>query len=513
MQVEWEETLDTIFAAIVIGGLDLKSTLVQEKRDVYKMALPYFRGIFKDNVFEEEYAILYSIIIEHKIGIFTENQLRTIIDENSTEILNSETIHLKDLLSSVMDESVAEKANDNDLLSVFADRAVDRFIKLSNKVVTIDEFRACCQLYIELYKKEEYLKIIGNCSIITAASKRLKNSRGRYITYSGVDGAKKYYVDAVQVLNRLSGEVSSQDEKRDAEWLKKQAEVDSIDDIKLIKTGLDEIDNTIGYFCRTQMLGILGPTKGGKTRFTVHLVERLLEAGLNVAIWILEGSKEEWDSMIESRIIMGKHKISIDSQKIKERTYCDNIEDEDKKERYRQLVESAMVEYAIGEGRGQVSFINEMLYIEDYQEKLISHFENVNPFDVIVIDSPLIVQSLRMTPKTERITNCYESLKLFLEHGLPKKIGAICTAQIKQSVIDDLRRNPDDDLDVTSGGEAAATIRTPDTSIGLFSSKDEREAGIMRFYCVASRHSVAFRNFKAKCSLGSCFFESDSSMY
>lgn len=512
MRAEWEDTLDTIFAAVTLGGLDLKSPLIQEKRDVYKLALPMFRGTFKDNIFEEEYAILYSILIEHKIGIFTENQLRTIINENTTEILNSESIHLTDMLSSLIDSSVAEKASDDDLISVFTDRAVARLKKVSNIVVTLDEFKASCQLFIELYKKEEYLKIVSNCSIITAASKKLKNSRGRMVTYMGVDGARQYYTDAVQVLNRLDNEVSSQDEKRDAEWLKEQSEERNIEDIKLIQTGLNEIDDTIGWFCRTQMLGILGPTKGGKTRFTVHLVERLLEAGFNVAIWILEGSKEEWDSMIESRIIRGQHGIVINNQALKDGEYTKGIDDEDKKERYRQMVESAKVTYAIGKGRGQVSFINEMLYVENFQDKLKSHFENVNAFDVVVIDSPLIVQSLKGTNKTERITNCYESLKLFLEHGLPKKVGAICTAQFKQIVIDDLRRNPDSDIDVTSGGEAAATIRTPDTSIGLFSSKEERAAGIMNIYCVASRHSTAFRNFKAKCDLGACYFESDSEL-
>jgi hypothetical protein len=81
-------------------------------------------------------------------------------------------------------------------------------------------------------------------------------------------------------------------------------------------------------------------------------------------------------------------------------------------------------------------------------------------------------------------------------------------AQLKQDVVDYLRKNPGETIDVTSGGESAETIRTPDEVIGLFSSKEERSNNIMGMYSVASRHNESFRDFQAKCYLECCMFMS-----
>ena len=55
-------------------------------------------------------------------------------------------------------------------------------------------------------------------------------------------------------------------------------------------------------------------------------------------------------------------------------------------------------------------------------------------------------------------------------------------------------------------GESAETIRTPDEVIGLFSSKEERAAGYMKIYSVASRHSGTFSDFNIRTSLKCCYF-------
>jgi hypothetical protein len=108
--------------------------------------------------------------------------------------------------------------------------------------------------------------------------------------------------------------------------------------------------------------------------------------------------------------------------------------------------------------------------------------------------------------KVERISEAYMETKNFLANRLKRPALGIMPAQLKQDVVDFLRRNPEETIDVTSGGESAETVRTPDEVIGLFSSKEERDNNIMKIYSVASRHNGSFQDFQCRCYLESCFF-------
>ena len=97
-------------------------------------------------------------------------------------------------------------------------------------------------------------------------------------------------------------------------------------------------------------------------------------------------------------------------------------------------------------------------------------------------------------------------MKNFLANKLKRPALGLMPAQLKQEVVDYLRRNPDETIDVTAGGESAETVRTPDEVIGLFSSKEERDNNIMKIYSVASRHNGSFQDFQSRCYLECCFF-------
>ena len=128
--------------------------------------------------------------------------------------------------------------------------------------------------------------------------------------------------------------------------------------------------------------------------------------------------------------------------------------------------------------------------------------------DVLVIDQLVNVMSKKGKGKVERISEAYMQTKNFIANTLKRPALGIMPAQLKQEVVDFLRKNPDETIDVTAGGESSETSRTPDEVIGLFSSKEERDNNIMKIYSVASRHNGSFQDFQAKCYLECCFFTS-----
>ena len=74
-----------------------------------------------------------------------------------------------------------------------------------------------------------------------------------------------------------------------------------------------------------------------------------------------------------------------------------------------------------------------------------------------------------------------------------------------------MRDKPDEDLDVTAGGESAETIRTPDYVLGIFATPEEKRNAKCKFYCVATRHSQSFETFEAHADYGACYFGEDKS--
>ena len=309
---------------------------------------------------------------------------------------------------------------------------------------------------------------------------------------------------------KLLSELSQTDRVRafviDSEWLEQDMQDDNIEDADALMTiGIPEIDSVEGELRRGNMLGILGPPKGGKTRFTSYLVSRALSYGLNVCVWTLEGTKEEWLAMQVAAMIRRDQNLSFNSNDILMRKYNNNKQD-------REIVVAAKLKLATDPKIGTLSFISSTAYVEDFLDILEAHYENENPFDVIVIDQLIDILSKTGRGKVERISQAYQELKIFISTRMKRAALAIIPAQLKQDVVDFLRKNPDETLDVTAGGESAETIRTPDIVLGLYSGKEERAAKLMHIYSVASRHSANFPDFRVKTDLKCCYFESDPNL-
>lgn len=506
MNIEWCETLDTIFAGVLIGGMDYNSDEIVEKRKVFKMCVPLFKGKFKRNIFEEVYAIFYVIINDMNMPVFTQNQLELILDNNQDMIVNSSVIDFNTLLGTI--DGLSERASDIDKYLLFKDLVIDKYNELSCKYVTLDEFKSSCSLFIDLYRKQATLDMVSNMAIILTEGKKIKDFKGRSHNYVGIEGAQQYYQEMMNAIDELKESENKSSIIVDEHWLEKELMKTTTDDeLRLMDFGIKEIDDAIKYIRRTHMIGILGPPKGGKTRTSAYLASRALAMGYNVCVWPLEGHETEWEGMIIANIVKlitgGSNGVEIGSSDIVTNTYDPA---------YKQLVITAKTQLAIGSGRGRLSFIKGTANVEDFLDVLLYHYENENPYDVLIIDSMVHMMSTKGMAKAERISEGYEKLKNFISFGLPQPCAAILPAQLKQDVVDWLRKNPNETIDVTAGGESAATIRSPDHVIGVFASKQERNSGLQKFYSVASRHNGTFEDFYARCALGCCYYESDPSL-
>lgn len=513
-----EQTLNTIFSALLVGGIErneANADLIKQKVLIAKTCRARFTATFPFNVFYNNYAILYEIFITLQVNVFTAGQLQSIIETNRDLILDSPYIDKKRYSTT---ES-GNIASDDDILLAVTSSLLELFNELSMNLVSEEEYKSSSIVYINWYKNAfaEFTSL-NMAAIMSDTGYECKKPGKRVRRYQGLEDMTEYYNENMRIIKSLSEESRINSYVLNEAWLENDLKKDDKKDAgSLFSIGIKQMDETMGELRRGNMLGVMGPPKGGKTRFTNFLVQRALSLGLNVAVWALEGMPDEWESMQTACYLAQssfeasrgkdfhereKSMIRLSSKDILQRKYSGTPE-------IRKQVAAAKTVMATSEKYGRLSFISGTAYVEDFLDVIESHWENENPFDVLVIDQLINIMSKKGKGKVERISEAYMETKNFLANRLKRPALGIMPCQMKQEVVDFLRRNPAETIDVTAGGESAETIRTPDETIGLFSSKEERDNNIMKIYSVASRHNASFQDFQARCYLECCYFLSE----
>lgn len=495
-----KSTLDTIFGAVlVLNKKDdpVYAEALQVKALTVKQLVHDFKAVFLDNVFRQEYAVFYELITKSKAYYFTEGNFRLALEQNQDLILDSPYINLEGYTAN------GGTATKDELFDVFYKSVVKLFKQLAKKIVTEAEFETACNIYKGLFREDFVSETIQNMALIMSDTGwDCKMPHKRTVRLHGSADANRYYMDRMLVVDSFEDKCIVKHEVFDStaysESLNKSEGGEGI-----LNYGIAEIDAVKGTMKRGNMVEVIGPPKGGKTTLTTFFVERALEAGLNVVVWPLEGTPEEWKSLLAALMVRKDTRnngLSVSKGNVMDRKYRSPEE--------AAAASAALLALSSSKDRGRLSFIDGACYVENMEDVLTYHYENFNRFDVLVVDSPVNVLSMRRMSKTERISECYMNLKAYVSKKMKKPALCLCTAQIKQDVIDYIRSHPNEELDVTAGGESAETIRTPDEVLGVFSTKHERELNRMKIYSVASRHNGDFPTFYAYCELGCGYFES-----
>jgi archaellum biogenesis ATPase FlaH len=517
-----EESLTKIFGGVTFGCLEQSHPMVKKIVSEGRINLARFRSTFLNNIFQDEYAIMYSMIVDKGLDVVTESMIEVILRNNIDLILDSPYVDLGRMLGGSIGSAEHIPTND-EKAEVIISFVLQKERELSNTYVTEEEYSSAVTVFIDWFKEQYMLEISQNMTLVMSdegLSEKLPGKRKRI--WKGSKDAKEYYSTKVKMLDNLTETKASEDVVINEEWLAKSDSTSGRNkNQRLMKLGIKEIDDYIGWMRRGNMLGILGPPKGGKTSISNYLVSEALDHGLNVCVVPLEGTKEEWLSKQKALRIKKDYDISVSSKVILELDFDGKEKDSEKieitkgdevieidKGAIRKIVKAAEVRMAVDEKLGRLSFLDGAMYMETLCEELDNHYNKCNPFDVVVIDSIVNIGSIASMSKSEKISNTYMNVKRYISKEMKLPALCIAPAQLKQESVDFLRKHPEATIEDTDGGESAETIRTPDEVIGIFSTKVEREVGMCKLYHVASRHSANFPDFYCGSDLKCSYFYS-----
>ena len=157
-----QESLNKIFAGVLVGAIERNNPNFQAIISVAKLNRNRFIANFPSNIFQDEFAIFYEIIVKLNAKVFTINELQSIIDNNRELILDSPYVNISNLIST----QNGTQSTDDEKIEAIKANMTEIFIELSNRFVGEDEFDSSCAIFIDWFKKQYMLHISQSMSRI-----------------------------------------------------------------------------------------------------------------------------------------------------------------------------------------------------------------------------------------------------------------------------------------------------------------------------------------------------------
>jgi hypothetical protein len=257
-----------------------------------------------------------------------------------------------------------------------------------------------------------------------------------------------------------------------------------------------------------EMISVLAPTKGGKSRFVTFVLHNAVISGTNVVMWSIENAYKGWECLIRARHFDYMHN-STESQQSK-KLYINNehILKDEMSDEIRTLERLSWYNLRTKEGYGKIANLDEDFHADTFLDTLDAAVQKVGA-KLVCIDylQMLTGGDSRYAQRNAIIADAYMRVLQYLKNN---KIAGIFPAQFKQIALDDFKRTKDEDFvskelrDIA--GESYEVIKTPDVNFALYASTSDLRDGNMTLLSVPSRNSKTFEPIKMFTDLGTCTF-------
>lgn len=388
----------------------------------------------------------------------------------------------------------------------------DPYVEFVNSVKQI--YRSCrgrtisdsdYYMALEMHKMEyinrQSIEVLEESTVILAEGKQQGNKR-----LSG-------YADMRRNLSTKMTELDNLVEKKDRKGTITYGVNDNEDEdpgVKLIaKFGIEDLDEHLGGIYEGDMISLLAPAKGGKTRITTHIIHNAVISGTDTAIWSIENGYKGWEALLRARHFNYFYNSKVTDVEQKRIINSDMIRKNDfPSDELRQMERASWLDLRTNTSYGRITNIDADFKLDSYMTTI----ENaVNEFGakLISIDYLQLITGDGRRNKNEIIGEVYKEMLQFVKKN---KLGGIFPAQLKQSFVGDISRKDSDELVNLemrdSAGESYEVIKTPDVNLALYGTVEGMKNGDMKILSIPSRNAPSFDPIQLHADLGTCTFTS-----
>ena len=453
----------------------------------------YIKTFSDPKVFEAEYYVLALLVKDYpKLKLskaFVENFLKT----NRPILEKSSNINMQKFKMSADDEPFVE----------FVSSCKALHDELQKMPVNNSDFMEALEMYKMNYVNEYSLSILEESAQILSEGIR-KQGKEKV----GYEDMRTHLKSGFKTLDELM-------EKKERKGVITYG-INDMDDaerekeaVKLISPyGIEELDKHTGGIWEGEMVSLLAPAKGGKSRMSTFILHNAVVHGTNILMWSIENGYKGWEALIRARhfeyfytqhITDTKQHFGVNDDQIRKGSLAPNVKD---------IELASWTDLKSNHTYGKITSLDEDFDIDTFIE-VIDNAVKMNDIKLICVDYLQLVQGSGRASKQERVAEAYQKMLQYLKAN---KIAGIFPGQLKQTATGNLSKMDAADIVNTelrdAAGESYEVIKTPDVNLALYANVEELKQGRMKLLSIPSRNHKQFDPIELNCDLGSCTFTS-----
>lgn len=470
----------------------LSSILDSDSDTSYRRRADLVKELKEIDMFSNGYFIMALLSKEHPNVTPDEGFIKLYLKTNRSKLSNTPQI---DLLS--------YKVGENDEYVEFLNQTVELYKNASKYRISDSDFYRAIEMIKMTYTTEKSITVLEESAAILTEGLSIKGK-----SRAGFSDMREHVITGI---NKLSSVLEKEERKGAIIYgINDTDEVES-GSIKLVsKFGIEALDEEIGGIYEGDMVSLLAPAKGGKSRgATFMLHTALVEHGQNILMWSIENGYKGWEALLRARhfewLYNSKQtdltqRIFIDADMIRKGEYPS-----------KQIEEMELASWAdlrSNKAYGRIANMDESFEFETCIQITEDAIKRSGA-KLICIDYLQLVSGGKGVSKNERIGEIY---KMFLQLVKRLRVGGIFPAQIKQSMVSNINNSEDSELINMelrdAAGESYEVIKTPDVNLMFFSTTENLRDGEMKILSIPSRNSKPFEPINLRVNLGTCTFTS-----
>lgn len=474
-----EQSLEEVIFAGVLKPLETSSD-----------ARATLLSTFPDGVvFKNEWYLLYSLIHTHPRLNFTPEFLQLYCRQHKGYLQScSNNINLADFA-----------VGDSDAFMTFVDSCIATLKKCTATTVSAEDYMMAIETFRLHYVEDASIKLLEQGAEIVSNGVAISAKK----TLQGFADMTAHVVNGLSKLSNMMEKKNRKgvivyDTSYSAEERKKTE--------RICTYGIKTIDDALGGIYETDMISLLAPPKGGKSRLSAYIFHNALINGASCVSWSIENGVSGFEALVRARHFEHMYnsqerdvtkRRQIDADKIRKGTLDPELA---------ALEAASWADLRTNPAYGRWANIDEDFDADTFLSVLENAVNMVNA-KLVLVDYLQLVSGDSRIPKHERVGQCYQRSLQFLQS---KNIAGIFPAQIKQEAVKLLGSKSKDELDTVelrdAGGETSEVIRTPSVLMLLYADTQSIRNNEMRIISIPSRNSAPFPTVHLTTRFDTCSF-------
>lgn len=474
-----EEMMQELGERLIAGAL--------EKSDEGRAHRTNLFGSANPKLFTDELHVIYKVLYRNRDnGVVPDEKFLNLVLTYNREIVESAKGYI----------DIASHGDvDGDQTAGYIAGVLKTFRRLKGMKAS-EDYKLDLMTYAELFKVNSATRVLYDSVQILDEGLKVGNKN-----ISGFDGVRNFLTEKMSEIDGLvdknsgAGFIYGEDLLNEEEATNAPYKICDFVDIP-------QLNKATGGVYTSNLISVMAPTKGGKSKFCARINHSAMLEGHNVTVWPHEGGYRAWDAQLRS--IHFDHRYNTDTDHLDLKFGVDQgaifyqrLSDENK-----QLEASSRLDLATNPEYGKVHYIDRPFHVETFLQEIDASVR-MNNSSLIIIDYMQLIESANgRMDKRERIAKAYP---LLLDYCKKNNVAIISPTQYQQTAVKEMDKG--DSMDMrTVGGDSSEIVRSSDVILALWASTEDLMNKRMEIRSIPGRFNQAFEPIKLGIDLGVCSF-------